>query len=302
MIRVTCVCGNSRDVAPMFSGRQVKCPDCGAMVSVPLAQAVAGGDASAPVGPVTEPSLVARMTQSRFETAKSSSRALCRHLPFTSLSGIGLLIAFFCLPWLRVSCGNMISAEPTGYNLATNTLDSGARELQETAKSTQSAASKVAGSSYTEMLTSTMKPEEVENPPWGKKSPEIWIFPGLGLALVAWSLFRTVAPSYGIVRETLVALTAVLAAGGLLAYERATWYRKQPLQDMKADAERIMRKQLSGTPAPPSLSADMESMQKGMLDMVQLKDQPGFWLTVLSLAGATLAALGWLLFRGSGGA
>lgn len=299
MIPVTCVCGKSREVAAMFAGRQVKCPDCGAMVAVPAAQAVAG-DRLAPVPPAAEPSPVEQMTRDRFAVAKSSSRALCRHLPFTSLSGIGLIVAFFCLPWLRTSCGTMITAEPTGYNLATNTVDSGVRELQEKAKETQESASKVAGQSYADAMASAMKAEEIENPPWGRKSPELWIFPGLGLALVAWGLFRTVVPSYGVARETLVALMAVMAAGGLLVYERAKWYRKPPLQDMKADAERLMRKQLAGTPVSSSVSADMESMQQSLLDLIQVKNQPGFWLTVVSLAGAAVTMLGWLLFRGSG--
>ncbi len=299
MIPVTCVCGRSREVAAMFAGRQVKCPDCGAMVTVPAAQAVAG-DPAAPAQPPEKPGPVEQMTRDRFAVAKSSSRALCRHLPFTSLSGVGLIVAFFCLPWLRASCGTMITAEPTGYNLATNTLDSVVRDLQEKGKSTQEAASKVAGKSYMDEVTSAMKAEEVENPPWGRKSPELWVFPGLGIALLAWGLFRTVAPSYGVARETLVALMAVMAAGGLLAYERAQWYRKQPLQDMKADAERAMRKQLSDTPVPPTMSADMDSIQRGVLDLIQVKDQPGFWLTVLSLVGAAVTMLGWLLFRGSG--
>ncbi len=49
-----------------------------------------------------------------------------------------------------------------------------------------------------------------------------------------------------------------------------------------------------------SRSPIQKMVQRGVLDLIQVKDQPGFWLTVLSLVGAAVTMLGWLLFRGSG--
>ncbi|KAF0245637.1 MAG: hypothetical protein FD180_1415 [Planctomycetota bacterium] len=299
MIRFSCACGKDRQVPDMFAGRSVKCPDCGAVTVVPAAVAAPASEGlPSPVDgpPAAPPRPVELITQERFVAAKGDSGRLRLHLPFTSLSGAALIVAFFCMPWLRTSCGNLVMAEPTGYNLATNTVDAGMQELREKSEKSMATMSKAYGMDMSTFMK-LGNPEEVKDPPWGSKSPELWTFPALGALLLAWGLFRILVPSYSIGRETVALLVLVLGCGAFLTYERCAWYRKKPLQNMKSDLEKAMRKQAETGPQLPNM--DVDAMQKDLLDYFLLKDQQGFWLTVIALCSAALSMTVWLVFPGS---
>lgn len=292
MIQVTCSCGATRDVAAMFAGRQVKCPECGAMVQVPgIAQPAAPAPTPAPAGG-TPPSETAGPLE--VVGPLEDARVLKRHLPFSSLSGACLVVAFF-LPWVRTSCGTMVVAEPSGYNLATNTVDANTKALEE--KSTKLMEKSMGGEASAKYLESLQGENEVKNPPWGSKSPELWVFPALGAALLAWGLFRMARPSYGIERETVFFLLLTLGAGGLLAYERASWYRKKPLQDLKKDIRKGVEKE-SGTMKSMG-GANSEEFVEAYLELVSIRSHFGFWMTLVALCFAALTLAGWLILPGS---
>ncbi|MCE9581559.1 MAG: hypothetical protein K8T20_03480 [Planctomycetes bacterium] len=264
---------------------------------VPGADAPPGAAAVvSPAAEVAPPRAVEQLSQERFVAAKEDGRRVRTHLPLCSLSGLGLLVAFFCLPWLRVSCAVMVTAEPTGYDLATNSLDPNAKELQAKANSTKDAVKKVSGTSMDSFMN-LATPEPVKDPPWGGKTRELWIFPAFGALLFGWSVFRMAVPSWKVGRETAVLVFLVLGCGGLLAYERVTWYRKKPLQNMRADAEKALDD--LGNKGYRPATAEVASLQRDVLEYLVIKDQPGVWLSVISLAFAAIVMAAWLVASAS---
>lgn len=259
MITVTCRCRQSMQVSEESAGQLVECLSCGAAILVP------GKELPAPASP--------------FPPAAPPAPVGAFHLPVSASCGALLVIGFF-MPWLRLSCDTTMLSEPTGYNLATNTEDATMKTFQKNKNMGEGKAEVTAGSS------------EKGTPPWGKSTPELWLFPLLGVALAGWGLLRLKSPSENPGGEAKIALFAVIGAVILLSGERMASYRKEMLADLK--------KEIAKEPAAPAAQPDPEKMGADVLaaqmkNAFQIKDAVGFWLTLAALlaAGGGLAA--WML-------
>jgi hypothetical protein len=314
VIPVACPCGKVIQASDMFAGKRVKCPACGQPVTVPAAGAppapaalpspvddLLGPDpvqrvaAPAPVEEQGDPAFSPRPSR---RTAPSSDEPapvrIHLHLPFTSMSGLCLLIAFF-LPWMKVSCSNMVIAEPTGLNLAANTEDSAMKALQERTKAG------LKDNPYAKSATGKEE-EKKEGAPWGNTSPELFLFPVLGVALAGWGLYRLKNPAEDLRGETTKLMVVVLLAGAMLFIERHRSYRKKALIEMKeAIAEASQKAATQPKPAVAKPAApDFSGLEKEMKDAVKIEEGTGFWLSAIALAAAAIGMGAWLLRPGAG--
>ncbi|MBI2920957.1 MAG: hypothetical protein HYY18_07720 [Planctomycetes bacterium] len=252
MLRIACRCGQTMQVSEESAGQTVECLSCGAMLTVSVATPTV-----APARPSPEGGF---------------------HLPISASLGAILVIAFF-LPWLRISCKTTMLAEPTGFNLATNTEDATMKKLTSESRGPGTAPQPSS--------------DEKGTPPWGKSTPELWLFPLLGAGLAGWGVLRMKQPGGDTRLEAKRVLIVVVAALALLAVERMSWYRKASIGEMKEGADKAKSTPAVSTPGPPGFD-EIESELNGAFE---IRNGSGFWLTLASLLGVA-GCLGAWLFRG----
>ncbi|GEM_PF-5638613 len=273
MIEFACPCGQVMKVADGMSGRKGKCPKCGAMLLVPAAPAeeVPVLDAAVPEGPSTE-------DLKQMAGAISAIKQTV-HVPITGAFGLLLLIAFF-LPFMRIRCAGTVIAEPSGYHLALDKMDSTLGDLGS------------AGNSSSSSGGMTVKSKDA---PWGGTTPELFFFPILGLAMAGWAYMRLKFPGDGLPRETRSMLIVCALGVVMLVVEKVRDYRKPAITDMRQQ----MADQAKSAPTPPASgnpfgSSTSNPFSSAMGDALVIEAGSGFYLTLVSLIAAILAQGWWL--------